>query len=797
MVRLSKVEDGRNKVNALSLAVSLALISWSASAQQADGTQADGSSVSSTALAPVSQAAGGQPKADETKMQEVIVTGTRRQSRLQSVPIAMSVISAKDVANSGFTSPSDLQYVAPSVNFNPQVGAGFSVRGVGSQGFDYNLEKSVSVIVDDVVQALPRSIGFNTLADIERIEVLKGPQGTLFGKNASAGAIFVVTRQPDLDLYELTGNVRFGSKSEHIFENVVNLPTSKDSAIRIATAFQRRDGYINNRYLGYQVGSSEDTSIRAKFLWQPNKNLDVNVIAEFQDHQDDGSSIVETIRSYVAPATPVSPTSTTTLDYNKILAPWGIAYGPNNIDVAHNSTGGTNVRQKGLTGTLVYRFSDYSLTSISAYKNQRSSNTQDSDNTPTSFYTLNLSALAAKQVSQELRLNSPAGGFYDYVIGAFYYDQDVSATEAQGGDRNTIVPVGTFVSPVGALANYTASSTSRAAFGQANFHLSDKWTAILGTRYTRDRVAATYFPSKDSRYNFTGPVVPAVASASSKDNVSSKVTLQYQATADIMTYANVAQGYKAPAVGTSRGVLSDVKEETATAYEIGIKTQFFQRKLTLNTSFFKQDFKNFQTQVASFRSDGTALFVLSNAPGMVSKGVEIDARLRASNELTLTGTMSYNPTEYKGFLTSCYAGQSTSPVSGSGCFVKGALRVNDVSGQEVANSPKKSYSLGVDYHTPVGPYQFYSNATYSHRSSAIAIAGDPNTRIDGYGLLNGNLGLASPDGKVKVALYGRNLLNKFYTARIRALSFAGAGSYVQTVPSEAFRTLGIRLDYSF
>lgn len=154
MVQSSKVEDCRNKVKVLSLAISLALISWSASAQQAKLTPADESGTAGNAVSPVSQAAGTQPSADAPKLQEVIVTGTRRQSRLQSVPIAMSVISAKDVANSGFTSPSDLQYVAPSVNFNPQVGAGFSVRGVGSQGFDYNLEKSVSVIVDDVVQAL-------------------------------------------------------------------------------------------------------------------------------------------------------------------------------------------------------------------------------------------------------------------------------------------------------------------------------------------------------------------------------------------------------------------------------------------------------------------------------------------------------------------------------------------------------------------------------------------------------------------------------------------------------------------
>jgi iron complex outermembrane receptor protein len=780
----------RTRMSALSFAISAAVVSWAAHAEQTLPIQAE---------TDASAAAGAVVAAEKKEFsaeQQVIVTGTRRQARLQSVPVAMSVLSSKDIANSGFASASDLQYVVPSVNFNAQVGAGFLIRGVGSQGFDYNLEKAVSVIVDDVVQGLPRSIGFNTMTDIERIEVLKGPQGTLFGKNASAGAIFVVTRQPELGQYDLTGNVRFGNRNEVVFENTVNLPTSEQSALRLSTAFQRRDGYLNNKFWGFRAGTSEDSSIRGKFLWKPSKDMDVNIVAEFQDHRDDGASIIETIRSYVAPATPISPTSQSLQDYTKLLSPYGVIFGPQNRDFVQNYASGTAIRQKGLTGNLTYRFNDYTLTSVSAFKNQRSSNSSDSDNSATDFNSLNISTLAGRQYSQEFRLNSPAVGFYDYVIGAFYYNQDVSATEAQGGNRNTVLPIGTYISPVGALGNYTANSISRAAFGQANFHLTNKWTAILGGRYTRDNVSASYFPSKDGRFTFTGPILPAVGGASEKGKFSGKATLQYQATPDIMTYVNVAQGYKAPAIGTSRGAFNRVKEETVEAYEIGAKTQFFDRKLTLNASVYKQDFKNFQTQTAAFNADGTSTFILANAPGMESNGAELDARLRVTSGLTLTSGFSFNPTKYKGFLTSCYAGQTINPAAGPGCYAIGGLKVNDVTGQAVANAPKKSFSVGFDYRKPIGNYQLYSNANYSHRSDAFAVAGDPNTNIEGYGFLNGSIGLGSPDGKVKVSIYGRNLLDKLYVARIRALSFAGAGSYVQTIPSEAQRTIGIKLDYS-
>ena len=537
---------------------------------------------------PVADTVGGMPQ-DPTSPQDqtgtstdsgdIIVTGQRRAQRLQDVPASITAVSGATLQASNIQSPADIQYLAPSLTFNPQVGAGFQVRGVGSQGFDYNLEKSIAVVLDDVVQGLPRSIGLNTLSDVERVEVLKGPQGTLFGKNASGGVVFIVTRKPELGARTLEGHLRYGTDNEIQADNTINLPIGENAAARLTGVYQRRDGYLTNAFNGFKGGGYRDYQLRGKLLWEPTSNLELYLIGDIQHHDDDGTNQIETIRKFGQ-----FTGGSTVQNLQQIYAPYGIVPGPENERYVNNAPNTNDADVQNLTGTITYKLGGYTLTSITGYKHQKSGNSTDPDNSPSDFRSLNVGTLRAHQFSQELRLNSPTGGFFDYIVGLYYYDSRTDAKEVQGGRLGANLPANTLTSPVGADANYVAKSTSYAAFGQANLHFTDKLTGIVGGRFTHDKVFGSFFKSINQTVNLIGTQIPDGQLGDSKSDFSVRGTIQYEPVRDVMFYGTYSQGYKAPAIATSRGVILPVASETVQNYEAGVKTQFFDRRLTLNVS---------------------------------------------------------------------------------------------------------------------------------------------------------------------------------------------------------------------
>jgi iron complex outermembrane recepter protein len=735
-------------------------------------------------------------------LETIIVSGTRRDSDVQDVPVTISVVGANEIQTAGINNPSDIEYVVPAVTFNPQIGAGFLIRGLGSQSFEYNLEKAVGVVVDDVVQGLPRSIGLSTLTDVERIEVLKGPQGTLFGKNATAGVIYVVTRKPQLDEFGAQGSLRYGTDNETVIEANVNLPISSTTATRLSAAYQQRDGYLPNRFNGIDGGAYQDVALRAKFLWQPTSDLELYLIGEFQDHEDEGTNVLETITRWPTPATPIPPNSTSLLDFGQLLGQrYGIEFGPDNREYADNDPTTQTIRQKSAQGTLTWRLGDYTLTSITAYKEQDSGNRTDGDKTPTDFNKYNVGELEGKQFTQEVRLNSPVGGFVDYVVGGFYYDQDVSARENQGGLRGrTDLPPNTYVGTDGGTQNYTSRSQSLAAFGQANLHFTDWLTLVAGGRYTDDEVGGSYYYSTDPRFNFVGPHPADISREATASDFSYKAALQIQASDEVMFYGGYAQGYKAPAIGTSAGAARAVLPETVDSYEVGMKSQFFDRRLTLNLALFKQNFNNMQTTTIVFQPDGNFITVLDNAKGVESKGAELETVVRVTDDLSLNGRYAYNPVEFEEFLTTCYRGQVVNPAPGPGCYrpTPTSGTVNDVTGLPSVNAPRNTFNVGFSYSPQISAsLQGFANFIYSHRSEAWSVAGDPNTILPSYGLLSGNIGIGTLDGKIRYSIYGRNILDEQFPIRIRSLSFSGAGSYRTTFSRDSERTIGIRMDYAF
>ena len=777
------------KISASILAFTISLASTTSVFAQATPPQAD---------------AEGAPSAQSG---DIVVTGTRRASKLQDVAVSLVAVSEEQLKQAGYKSPSELQYTVPGLTFNVQLGAGFLIRGIGTQGFDYSLERAVGVVIDDVVQGQPRNLGFNTFGDIDHVEVLKGPQGTLFGKNASAGVVYVVTKKPELGVASNSGSIRYGERNELRFDNTVNIPIADNLSARVTGVYQSQDGYLKNLYDNTTGGDYRDYALRGKLLWQPSDTVEVYVIGAVQDHKDGGIGGLGTVRNIADYGTtvgwPTNPASNFLMDFPALLAAYGITPGEGNTEYAHNARQEVYIKQKDIQANIKIELGDHTLTSITAYSHSNTGSWFDQDYTQSDFYNLNNSVLWSNQYSQELRLNSPTGGFVDYVVGAFGWDQKTRAYERSAGTRGTTWGPNALYSFTGAMANYRAHLRSYALFGEANFHLSDKLTATGGLRLTHDRVFGSYFPSADIQYVFVGPTpAPATSGFKKGTSLSGKFTLKYEFSPELMAYATYARGYKAPAVGTSGGNLRMVKAETVDDFEIGMRGQFFDRMVSVSAAAFYQKFNNFQSTVIEIGADGIARSVLSNAPAVISKGIEGSVDVRPARDLSFGATISYVPTEYQDFLAPCYSGQAVVASSGAQpgqCFRLGTSgNAMNVDGFPSIHAPDLTYTANVTFNPQIGEnLRLFTNASYYHRSETFGQAGNPFSVVPSYGLVNANVGIGNDDGSIKFTVYARNLFDNNFVSRIHTMTFAPAGSYLQYFSGEGARTIGARLDYAF
>jgi len=736
--------------------------------------------------------------ASEAEVGEIIVTANRRAERLQDVPTSITAVTSEKLQNSSFQNAGDLQYVAPSLTFNPSAtGNSFQIRGVGLQSVDVGLEKPVATFVDEVIQGVPRDPGLNTFADVQRVEVLRGPQGTLFGKNASAGVVSIITNRPDLSKTEAIGHFRYGTGNEVYSEATLNAPLADTLAARVTGVFQSRDGWLNNALTGRKSDGYRDYGIRAKLLWEPDANFSLYVIGDYQKHHDGGESVTYTVRN---PGT-FAPAANTQ-NVGAILSGYGITFGPENESYAINAPAFTSAEGKGLTGTMSYKLGDYTLTSITAYRRVDGLISIDSDQTPVAFNDLQEVYTQGRQFTEEVRLTSPVGGFLDYVAGLYYYHLRTTSQERIGGALGRNPPTGTLYNSTGGVNNYDVRSTSYAAFGQANLHFSDTLTGVIGLRYTHDDVSSRFFLTPDKQYTLVSlGATPANNSDNTyADNLSGRASLQYKPTRDLMLYATVARGYKGPAVGTTGGIVSPIKPETVWNYEIGFKSQLFDRRLTLNVSAFSQKFTNFQATTIGFLPTGVQVVKLANADGLRSRGIEADASLRISQSFSLSGSIAYNRSIYTKFIGGCYAGQPLLPAPGLGCYIQPGttLRVYDLSGQRTPFAPWLTGNVGFNFNPDISPsLKLFTDANYSFRSKFISTAGNPNTMVKGYGLLNANVGVGPEDGRWRFGIYARNLLDQHFVNRLLTLGNANASLLAQQTAANARRTVGAKLDLAF
>jgi iron complex outermembrane receptor protein len=725
-----------------------------------------------------------------SRLNEVVVTATKRRENVQDVPMSILPISGNQLAANQIFSVDQLSRAVPG--FNDYYGAyqdartTFSLRGVGTVSNGQLTQPSVGVVIDGVfIARSAAAMNMLSFGDIDHVEILRGPQGTLFGKNTTAGALNVVTRSPT-QRPEGDVSVSYGSYNEIRAQGYVSGPLTNGDAVSGSMAFfaHHMDGYIHNILDNDYYDGSQSAGMRGKLQLKPRDGTRVLLSVDYENQRT--TCCVAPIR-YVNSQSPLADQGL----YPGLPNPFPPGFvGPYNtqitgLDPLHRQT---ENRSDGLSVTLDQDLgAGYTLTSISAYRQWYATwdipvgNLNDTI-IPESFPT-NTGIGNEYQASEEARIASPKGGFVDYVAGLFYYKDQIFQPETYGLDLASITgaPVGTEVD-VGQWASH-GGSIDYAAFIDANFHLTSALTLVAGARETRDKV----FLNLHGTYIFGEPML--VDTSHTVTLPSWRFGPQYTISPNLMTYATVSHSFKGSAYDDKSTEPSGelAEPEVATSFEVGFKSTLLDNRLRANADAYLTNYKNFQAQGVVQNPQTLVLIeVLKNAGELRSQGVEMDLAAIPYRGVSLNLNAAYIHSYFASFPNApCYGGEPIGPgeCSGAGGF-------QNITGKPNALTPEFSYNADARYDLPADllPFNPFVLVGYSWKSKVQwDILQDPHNIEGAYGLLNASIGARSSDGRISVTLYGTNLTNRFHTAGLE-----GAG---QELPPDYKRLWGIRLDY--
>jgi len=742
-----------------------------------------------TAVLPLSaQAQDAKDPAAEDGLQDIVITAQRREERVQDVPLSIQSVTGEALAQSGYTDFTDLQYLVPGVQYDPTQGAAFQIRGVGSTSFDFSNAKSVSVVVDDVVMDGQRANGLIGMVDIGRVDVLKGPQGTLFGKNSTSGVIAVSTNRPVLDTFSLRASASYGEHNERILNATVNVPLGSIAALRISGFDQAQDGFGKNVTLDRLVGSTHDYGGRARLLVEPSSTFSILLSADYAHHWD--SSV----------RTPVSgqPAAVTAM-----LRELGVFPGPKSADTADGSFGEIATEEWGTSLNITAKLGSYELRSISALRFTGYNNSTPVNLLPLDKYAyipFNLGELDTDKVSQEIHLASPTGGFVEYVVGAFYNRLHARQTQLQWATlgqplyRPDGTPLPTLYALTGAIGvNANASlfdtvNETAAAFGQLKFNLAPRLSLTLGGRYTKDWNAQRLtfitidpLPIAGYRPAFVGSsAAPAYPYGKvTGDNFSYRVSPEWQITDNAMLYATYSTGYKPAGIAFVGNKYNPYRAETVKAFELGIKSEWFDRRLRVNLGMFRSDFTDFQTTILTTIPDGAGGVIqttaIGNAGGLRSQGVEGEIAIAPVRGVSLTGNFTYTDGHFTDYVYN---------------------KTTDYTGTRLTNSPDWAASVAADFsHEFASGFSARAHVDYAWRNDYWTVVGQPEySRVPSYGLANARVTFTLPDRNVEFGAYARNLFDTYFSTGWQ--NYGAVGLLHYTSPG-ARRTAGGFVNFRF
>ncbi|EMN3326987.1 TonB-dependent receptor [Pseudomonas aeruginosa] len=738
------------------------------------------------------------PDKADTALGKVTVTARRREEDSQKVPTPITVLGGETLEAQRISRVQDLQQVLPSVNvaYIHARQSSVAVRGIGNNPASDGLEGSAGIYLDNVYLGRPGMAVFDLL-DIEQLELLRGPQGTLFGKNTTAGVLNISTRAPTFTT-ERTVEVSGGQDGYFQGRGTVSGPLGETLAGRLSAYRTRDDGYIKNIHDDNYLNGGERQGARGQLLFEPNEDFSLRWIADYNEEDSSNGSMVvyggaERFwqRAALVGASPLRDPQRRKVNIN----------GRQHVSVHQ---GGSSLEANWILA------GGYRLTSISAYRYWHF--------TPANDEQLNVSAINDtgvevhdRQFSQEIRLASPTGGAFDYVVGAYAFRQNLgNKTFTSYGPLADLYLLG---ANLGALndtyskANGKIETDSFALFAQGTWHLTERLDFTAGLRGTYEEKNA-----KVERFApLGGAAVGGVGAAVRNGQLgaydsgdlsqynfapSALLSLSYQFSDDLLGYASLSHGEKSGgvnlAVGSAPSAGADsllVGPERANDAELGLKSTLFDRRLLLNANLFWTGIHGYQATTLYQAPGSTQLVqVLANAGSVRSRGLEFEATALPLRGLTLNFNGSYNDVTYLSFKDApCPAEVSTRPGAPSSC---------DLTGQRVVGASKWIANLNGEYQWRLDDrFQPYVSASYAYRSAAEGTLDNSDlSKIDGYALVNLAAGLRSDlgDGQLDTSVWLKNAFDKdYYLSAFASIN----GSYTASVGQP--RTLGVSLRYDF
>ena len=762
---------------------------------------------------------------------DIIVTAQKREQRLQDVPVAVSVVSGAQLANQGRVSIESLTSLVPSFTFlksGTTLNQSLFLRGVGTSTFSIAGEPSVSTVVDGVVFSRSGE-AFSDLFDVERIEVLRGPQGTLFGKNASAGVINVVSKKPGKDLGGFVeGGFFFANGNEYRVRGAVDVPLTQTLRSRITGFYDKYDGNIFNYApnVNRRVNGFEHYGARGIVQADAGESVQLTFIADYHRNKDD--CCAEVIGG--APLTGTGAVNTANLALIQTVLP--ILEGDKTRGINQNLVTRTEETGYGFSLQADIELGTQTITSITAYRNYKNTEIRDGDWLPQAYIGVQQlhddGPQTGNTFSQELRLTSPGKQFFDYVVGA-YFSRAVSERIFTRNDQvctlksGATLPVGVYTPCTSALANPSTFPTgtadfgsnfkNMAVFGQGTINIAPHFRIIAGARFTLDQLDVFHsrvttpnglFPGirpsfdngvyNDGLGNGTPNGVPWRGRATNQ-NFSGKAGVQYDVNRDMMAYATYSRGYKGPAFNVffnqykagkppfdpSLNGVDDtniIAAETSNAYEIGLKNTLFDGRLTLNLAGFYAKYSNFQANSPDTAA-GVVVTRFTNAGTVSTRGGELEFAWRPLADLAVSGGVAY---------TDAHVDQFNCP---PGCNPANVIP----SGTPLGFAPKWKGNVGADYRFRTGgAVDFSVGAQGSYQSSQLSqFSPNPIVRnaatIGGYGLVNLSAALIDNNDRYQLTFIVRNLFDQSFAAAIA--NGGPSGSYRYQIPRDADRYFGI------
>ena len=747
------------------------------------------------------------------EIDEIIVTAQKREQSFQDVPVSLVAISGEVLKTRNIDSFEQLQYVAPGLSFSAGVNSRQSastIRGIGTSLFNTGVEGSVAIVIDGVV-AGREGAGIFDFSDVERVEVLRGPQGTLFGKNASAGVISIVTKKPT-DEFSANLSASYGSFDEVNLSGGISGPIANGVTGRISGYFNERDGYINNvnpAAMQTTLNNKHEFGIRGKLAFDVSDTVDIMLGADYSKRDQNSGAF--TLRSPSSGGAGAGLLGFGPAIIGGVSAGLGIVAGPDNYDIGSDQLFTEESEIYGGYAETNIDLGYFDLVSLTSYREWNSLDNNDADLINLPFLSQNSGDLQQDQFSQEFRLISPGGERLTYSLGAFYFTQNIDQNSIQAGTAG--------LNLLGALPNGLTlgtdlkanfQETNMAAFGQGEYKLTDKLLLLGGLRLLRSDISTTQARTvaAGSVGPFAGQNITAAPLVGDVEDTAVvwRAGLQYFLNDNVNVFGTVSKGYKSAGLVTGLTAnattiggteLPIVNPEIPLQFELGVRSKSSDGRITANLTGFFMEISDFQAQALVPGPSGLPSFSVTNAGVAETYGIEGDITFVPVDALTLSTSFAYTHARFSEFdKAPCYALQPIGP----GQCISAAVGANyqDLEGGRLAQSPDLILNglTRYDFST-VGSVTPFAQVGVQYRSDAISSnTNDPATKLDSRFLLDAQLGFSFMDDRASLMVFGRNLTDEKFVEAIVGASF-DTGGYAQFRTFESERTIGVKFDWTY